>query len=377
MKKRLIRIVLTVALLGMLGAGIWYAQLTTRHKAIVKTWLLQHTGIADASWKTSNASGHYRMVSPTFLVDGIYKSMEGPKASSYVQLTPDSSLIWITRFDVKAFDAKSGEQLSNDFICHTNIDFNDAAYFSSFGLHDRVGQQYPRMTSLSHGLEDFALPKGFGIPMKGNELLYVTTETLNHNDPDIRKWVRHEIDIDYARERLKPLMSRTVFIQLPYDKADPFKGPLDPGATQCLPVETKNHSYTDPSGQTYSGHWVIPPGKRTYRASIDDMLRLKDSARLHAAALHVHPFATRMTLRDVTTGKTVFESTIRNHRNRIGIDRIGDYVSEAGTMLYANHSYELVLETDNTTAVNQDMMGSAFLFFYDAELDQKINTKKR
>jgi len=377
MRKRWIRITAAVLFVGILAGAIWYAQLTNRHKAIVKTWLLQHSGITDASWKTDKENGHYRMVSPTLLIDGIYKSMEGPKASNYVQLSADSSLVWITNFDVKALDAETNRRISNDFICHTNIDFNDAAYFSSFGLDDRIGQQYPRMTSLSHGLEHFAFPKGFGIPMKGNELLYVTTETLNHNEPDIRKWVKHEIDIDYTRERLKPLMSRTVFIELPYDKEDPFKGPLDPGATQCLPVETKNHSYTDTNGQAYSGHWVIPPGKRVYRASIDGMLQIKDSARLHAAAIHVHPFATSMTLRDITTNRTIFRNRIYNHRNRIGIDKIEDFVSENGIVLYADHHYELVLETNNTSPVNQDMMGSAFLFFYDSELDGKISTAKR
>ena len=33
-----------------------------------------------------NFADLYQMESPTFLIDGIYKSMEGPKASRYVQL---------------------------------------------------------------------------------------------------------------------------------------------------------------------------------------------------------------------------------------------------------------------------------------------------
>jgi hypothetical protein len=42
--------------------------------------------------------------------------------------------------------------------------------------------------------------------------------------------------------------------------------------------------------------------------------------------------------------------------------------------MYQNHEYELVLEVNNTTKINQDMMGSMFLFFYDAELDSILKT---
>jgi hypothetical protein len=38
-----------------------------------------------------------------------------------------------------------------------------------------------------------------------------------------------------------------------------------------------------------------------------------------------------------------------------------------------NHEYELVLEVNNTTTIDQDMMGSMFLFFYDEELDRKLH----
>jgi len=37
--------------------------------------------------------------------------------------------------------------------------------------------------------------------------------------------------------------------------------------------------------------------------------------------------------------------------------------------------YELVLEVNNTTTIDQDMMGSMFLFFYDAELDHILHQK--
>jgi hypothetical protein len=365
-------------MLGIIAGGIVYWRLPNRHKAIIKTYLLHHTGLIDHDWKIDNESQHYTMVSPAFYIDGIYKSMDGPKSSNYVQLSQDTTLLWITGFHVKAINSKNKQRISNDFICHTNVDFNDVKYFSNFHLENRIGKQYPRMTSLSHGLENFKFPKGYGVPMKGNDLLYVTTESLNHNIPDANYLIKHEVTIDYASKAVsyKPLMSRTVYIALPYDKYDPYKSPLDPGKDFCIPVETKNHSYDDGKGNKLSGHWVIPVGKHAYRSSIDNQLQIEtDSIRLHAAAVHVHPFATALTLWDKTASKVIFKSIIVNHQGKIGLSKIDALSSESGIWMYGNHRYELVLDVDNTSAIDQDMMGSMFLFFYDAELDSILHQK--
>ena len=362
-------------LLGVVGCVIYY-QLPNRHQAIIKTRLLHATGLIDNEWQIDNHLQHYKMISPDFYIDGIYKSMEGPKSSNYIQLSQDSTLLWITGFHVKALNSKNKKQISNDFICHTNIDFNDIKYFSNFHLEKRIGKQYPRMTSLSHGLENFEFPKGYGVPMLGNDLLYVTTESLNHNIPNADYLIKHEVQIDYTAKTAayKPLMSRTVYIMLPYDQSDPFKSPVDPGKDYCIPVETKNHSYDDGKGNKMSGHWVIPIGKHSYRSSINSQLQIEtDSIRLHAAAVHVHPFATALTLWDKTDNKAIFKSNVINHQSKIGLSKIDAFSSESGVWMYQNHEYELVLDVNNTTTTNQDMMGSMFLFFYDEELDRHLH----
>lgn len=370
-KSKIYKILTVLLLLGILGGGIWYWQLPNRHKAIVKSFLFEKLGVVDPNWKVENKAETYKMISPKFYIDGIYKSMEGPKASNYVQLTQDSAVVWLTGFHVKALDAKSMQYISNDFICHTNVDFNDVKYYSSFHLQKRIGTQYPRMTSLSHGMESFSFPKGYGVPMKGNEFLYVTTQSLNHNLPDANFWIRHEVDINYSKEKgLKPLMSRTAFIMLPFNQSNPYKSPLDPGTNQCIPVETKNHTYDDGHGNKLSGHWVIPVGRNTYRSSVTNQLQIQDSLRLHAAAIHVHPFATKISLFDKTENKPIFISNIVNHKGKTGLTSIEPFSSEEGIWLYKNHEYEIVLEVDNTTKIQQDMMGSMFLFFYDKELDE-------
>lgn len=353
---------------------IVYNQLSNRHKAIVKTFLFHQTGILNSDWHILNHKSSYQMHSPTFLIDGIYKSMEGPKASRYIQLNQKNETFWITGFEVKAFDSNSNQALSNDFICHMNVDINDQVYFSNFGLEDRIGKQYPRLTSLSHGLEKFNFPAGYGVPVKGNDFLNITTQTLNHNFKKINQKVYHKIKIDYeaASEKLKPLCSRTAFIQIPFNEFNINKQPLDPGANECTPVETKNHTYTNTSGQKLSGHWKIPLGTKTYKSEINEHLMLNKPMRLHFAAPHVHPYATSIGIYDKTAKKLLFSCKIINHVKNIGLTKINTFSSKNGIWLYPNHNYEMQIEVNNTSNEEQDMMGSMFLFFYDAELDKKI-----
>ncbi|MBA2746118.1 MAG: hypothetical protein H0U44_07835, partial [Flavisolibacter sp.] len=319
-KSKIYKISAAIILVLFIAGWIVYLQLPTRHKAIVKTTILHRLHLVDSKWETASEAREYKMISPTFLIDGIYKSMEGPKSSNYVQLSQDSTLVWLTGFTVKAMDAKSKMRVSNDFICHTNVDFNDVRYYSGLGLENRIGKQYPRMTSLSHGLENFNFPNGYGVPMRGNDLLYVTSQALNHNIEDTNFMVKHEVSISYSLDTaLKPLMSRTAFVMLPYDKQDPYKESLDRGADMCIPVETKNHSYDDGHGNMMSGHWVIPSGKKTYRSQINSQLQIMDSLRLHAGAIHVHPFATSISIFDKTINAIVLRSAIKNHNGRIGL----------------------------------------------------------
>jgi hypothetical protein len=64
-----------------------------------------------------------------------------------------------------------------------------------------------------------------------------------------------------------------------------------------------------------------------------------------------------------------------NHTGKIGLSAIQSFCSEKGIWLFKKHQYELILEVDNTSKLDQDMMGSMFLFFYDSELETKIATR--
>src|SRR5690606_41452644 len=101
-------------------------------------------------------------------------------------------------------------------------------------------------------------------------------------------------------------------------------------------------------------------------------LLTKDSLRLHAAAVHAHPLATPLELFDKTNGASVFKSNIENYTDRIGLRKVDALSSAQGVWMYADRNYELRMHTDNTSAPDQDMMGSMFLFFYDAQMQARI-----
>ncbi|MEP2935005.1 MAG: hypothetical protein ABJM06_04760 [Gilvibacter sp.] len=371
---------LVVLMLLILGGGLYYLQLSNRHKAIVKTTLAHRLGLVDNSWNITYLPDQTQFVTPTFVVDNIYTSMEGPKVMQGFQVNPNSEdLIWIQSFKTEALAIDEQTVLSNDYICHTNVDYYDSTYYSKWNLPDRIGQHYPRLATLTNGMESYEFPEGFGFPIKANEYFYLSTQSLNHNKRDSVFKLKHKITLGYAKDdsRLKPLDSRTIFIMLPYDDEQPFKNDaakVDPSI--CIPVETKNHNYLASNGRRMSGHWVIFPGKQTYRSLVNDQLQLKDTTRLHHIATHLHPFAESLSLKDITADTIIFKALAINHQDKIGLEKIAEFTSEEGVLLYPDHDYQLVLQTNNTSDSRQDMMASMFVALYDSELDKKIKESR-
>ena len=313
------------------------------------------------------------------LLDGIYKSMEGPKAQGTFQIDANKEdIVWLTSFETITINNNENDTLSTDFICHSNIDFYGNDHLTKWDLTNRIGQQYPRLTTMSNGIEKYKLPEGYGVPVFSNENLILTTQSLNHNIKNKLINVKHRMNIGYKNDHktLKPLMSKTVFVMLPYDRENPFKGPTEKNPSFCLPVETKNHSYLNEKGESLSGHWVIFPGKATFSYDISSQLQLKDSTTMHYIVSHLHPFAETLSFKDTTLDSTLFTAEANNYNDKIGLKQVSYFSSEKGIMLYPNHKYELVLKTNNTTNIQQDMMASMFVFLYDREVDGKITEMK-
>lgn len=369
---------LAISLLLLIGS-VYYSTLSNRHKAIVKKKLLYGLHLVDNTWTITNNETNIEFITPTMVIDNIYKSMEGPQVTKSFQIdSKKSDLVFINYFNVEALQTDEKTKLANDFICHTNIDYFDGEHYSHWQLDNRIGEQYPRLTSMSNGIETYQFPKGFGFPVFTDENLFLATQTLNHNITDKTISVKHKINIGYSKlnDSIKPLRSKTIFMMLPFDYDNPFKGPTESNPNMCLPIETKNHTYKN-NGMAMSGHWVIFPEQKTYRFDVSKQLNLKAATTLHHIATHLHPFAERLDLRDSTTDSIIFSAKAKNYADKIGLKNVSVFSNENGVTMHPNHNYELVLQTNNTSGVNQDMMASMFLFFYDKDMDEKIKTYRK
>lgn len=375
MKSKVIKYLVFLGLVGFVIAGLYYLNLSNRHKAIVKTQFLHRLGLVDNDWNVVTTDTSTSFTTPTFVIDNIYKSMEGPKAMRAFQLNPTKSeLVWLTSFETIALSTNENDTLSNDYICHSNVDYYDGEHFSKWNLDHRIGEQYPRLTSMSNGVENYSFPKGFGFPVFTNENLFLASQSLNHNITNNVFTVKHKINLGYKphNKNMRPLKSKTVFITLPVDTSvfQNNQENVDPNA--CLPVDMKNHMYLDNAGNQMSGHWIVFPGKYTYQSNITKQLNLKDSTSMHYIAVHLHPFAEELSLKDITADSILFSSKATNYNNKIGLKKVDSFSSIEGVMLYPDHEYKLILKVNNTSDQNQDMMASMFVFLYDKEMDEQI-----
>jgi len=125
--------------------------------------------------------------------------------------------------------------------------------------------------------------------------------------------------------------------------------------------------YVDPHGRHMTGHWVVPPGKQFNTNDVTWFMNLPYDSRLHYAAVHLHPFAESLTLRDATAGTDIFKAQAENPKHRVGLDRVDAFESVTGVPMYKDHKYEMVSVYNNPTRQNADSMASMFLALDDPE----------
>lgn len=327
-----------------------------------------------------------QILSPTYVIQKKYRSMEGPGSQQMVYLgdqnaTPE--LLWITGVRTEMVSADGKTPQLPELMCHVNVDIDGEKHRSLFGFKRGVGS---RVVTLSQGMLSAQLPEGFGFPISSNEPLLVYTQVLNHNidNPDNIK-VRHRVTVNFVRDRdlaapIKPLFnvgaSGTVFLDentaSPMTSAAPVPAPPAHGTSCLLLPRAPNAAlggsdYKDPEGRKLTGHWVVPPGKQVNHSDITWFLQLPYDTRLHYAAVHVHPFAKSVAFRDMTANMTLFTSKARGPAKGVGLTHVDAFTSAVGLRLWKDHKYELVSVYENPTSDNHDSMVSVFLGLEDPE----------
>jgi cyclophilin family peptidyl-prolyl cis-trans isomerase len=336
----------------------------------------------------------YVYLSRVYTIDKKYRSMEGPGSIEevYIGDREHPELLWVTGVKTEMM-AEDGEtpQLP-ELMCHVNVDIDSAKHSTMLDLKRATAQ---RLITLSQGMVDAQFPEGFGYPIASNEPLSVFTQVLNLNidHPDNLK-VRHRVTITYIRDAelktpIKPLFnvgaSGTVILQ----KDDPHAhmamnmamaditgsdGQKLDHSTSCLTLPRAPNAagggasdYTNPQGQKVTGHWIVPPGHQVNHSDITWFMQLPVNTTLHFAAGHLHPFAQSLTIRDDTTGQTVFELKAKNPDKGVGLEKVDTFTSDKGVPMYRDHKYSLVSVYDNPTSENADSMASAFLALADPQ----------
>jgi hypothetical protein len=329
----------------------------------------------------------YRVLSQTYTIDKKYRSMEGPASVKRITLgdpAKSPELLWITGVRTEMVGEDGATPQLAELMCHVNVDLDPTFHQALFDVKRPVGS---RLITLSQGMLSAKVPPGFGFPIASNEPLMLFTQVLNLNiekPNNIR--VRHRVTIDYVRDRdltapMKPLynVGASGMVQLdnnPIALATSMStsttAPAHNG-TSCLigsraPNATASSAdYVDPQGRKMTGHWLVPPGHQVNHSDVTWFMNLPFDTRLHYAAVHLHPFAQELILRDTTTNTDVFRAKATNPMSGIGLTRVDRFTSIEGVPLYKSHKYEIVSVYDNPTTENADSMASVFLGLDDPE----------
>ena len=352
----------------------------------------------DAALAAAPAGQSKQFVSPVYTIDKIYHSMEGPSSMERIYLgdpNGTAELFWVTGIRTEMVAADGSTPQLPELMCHVNVDLDPDRHQALFGFRRATAA---RLMTLSQGMLAARLPAGFGFPMASNEPLLLFTQVLNLNiqHPQDLK-VRHRVTIDYVRDRdltspIKPLFNVGASGMVQVDDnplahsmasmpstssittAAGHAGTTMNPTMSCLagaraPQATSGSAdYVDPQGRKMTGHWIVPPGKQVNHSDITWFMNLQFDTRLHYAAVHLHPFARSLEMRDSTTGQTVFLAKAENPQDSVGLLHVDEFSSAEGVPLLHNHQYSLISTYDNPTDTNADSMASVFLGLDDLEL---------
>ncbi len=315
------------------------------------------------------------VTSPVHHIDRIYKSMQGPVTNSGFRLDPksESELLWLVGYEATIVNADGTASLPQDFMCHSSIGTTPRAYRNL--LPAKMPPPEGRLFTLAQGQSKVQFPPGYGIAYLPGMPLRLQSQVLNHNIEDADLDVRHRIAIDYVRDRdlkqpMIPLTLTGAFGEKLVSGDGGHFG-IDPDQVNpelhgpgCSIGESamEGHVRGDRHGQKFTGHWIVKPGREENHTRVTNQLRLQHDTTLHYAAIHLHPYATSLQMRDLTTDEVVFEVKGKSAEDRIALEHVEHVSSVEGLPLYKDHEYEIVSVYENFSGEDQDAMATVFMY---------------
>jgi len=325
-------------------------------------------------------------LSGSYVIDQIYRSMKGPQKMDNIQIDGNGppELIWILSYETEIVDPETGESVSEEFMCHNNLNFENLRdHLRKLGTA-RVGRPSARVFTLSQGAMSVEFPEGFGVPIMSNEKMQLATQILNLNPVDQTHKVQYKTTVRYARDkeakgRIRPLYQRGIQGLKLISGEDGYYGvehgdSEEHGESCSIGVLAGKRTISDKFGRDFAAHWVVEPGLEENHTLATAMLALEQDTTAHYIAVHLHPFAKSLELRDLTSDKSVFKSMAMNSVGRIGLDHVEYFSSEEGIPLYKDHEYALISTYDNTSDEQQDAMAVMFVYMLDKNYETKLLT---
>ena len=320
------------------------------------------------------------VLSEVYQVDRKYRSMMGPSSSQDIRLleVDPPELLWITGYQAVMVGADGESPQAQEFMCHSNLDIDIGSHQKLLGPRPAFST---RLFTLSQGQLSIQFPPGFGIPLLSSESLGLTTQVLNLNHENQTFEVRHKVRVDFVRDRETRGQMKALFPIAGYGLAllegdDGYYGVSQPdgevhGPGCLVGSGASDHEYEDGLGRTFSGHWVVPPGREVNRTLVTHLMQVPYDTTIHYIAVHLHPFAESLELRDLTAGKTLFKSRAKNFGDRVGLTHVDRLASEEGIPVFADHEYEMVSTYDNTSGEDQDSMAVMYMYLRDRKFDPR------
>jgi hypothetical protein len=337
------------------------------------------------------------LVSGSYRLDKIYRSMEGPwSIQKNIQLAPQplnvstsqalNGLVWLTGIETQIVDGNSEKPVSQEFFCHANLTFSENDRARPGRTADRAVDS--RLFTLAPGRTSIELPPGFGLPIQSEASLDYLTMSLNLNPRKEAINVRmrtklRTIAADQPGAPTKALFRRAVYVlqrespngtggadhkscnaKLNF-RADRTTEPSGLGCGEWIRVTLPNGSTTLMPSEGMSNHWTVPGGDHIYVSDITPQLNLPFDTTIHYATIHVHPFALWMELRDTSAGKTILHLTSKDWPDRIGVAHVDEFKSIEGLPIVRGHHYELAVEYNNTSGSSTDAMAILYLYMLD------------
>lgn len=347
--------------------------------------LVACSGLSDPATNGANAATaktptiHTKTIlSKPYRIDKKYASMRGPYGFDDVVLYESESpeLLWIVGYKTTVIDAKSSTEMSQEFMCHANLDFEAKDYYARFPTSPPVSG---RVFTLSQGQQDIRFPEGFGIPVSSDLPISLATQVLNLNVEDPKGIeVRHQVEIRFVRDS----EVQGEMVPLFQGAAEGFKAlgearhygftpeevaqmeAMSSGCSVGAPA-VEGDSDDDSLGQKFTAHWIVPPGREVNVTNVTRFLNLPYDTTVHYIAVHLHPFAEQLVLKDLTTGQVLFDARVTPTKDKIGIERIDHYSSVEGLPLYKDHQYELTSVYNNTSDHDVDSMAVMYMYMRD------------